>query len=91
MAQSQKHRAYINGDRIRWEGGVPEPVRTSSVEVPVEVRIPEPVEEERGQTQGEVLAALFEELAELDPFRDIEDPAAWQRELREERPLPGRE
>ncbi len=27
----------------------------------------------------------------LDPFRHIADPVAWQREIREDRPLPGRE
>jgi len=27
----------------------------------------------------------------LNPFRDVADPAAWQREMRQDRPLPGRE
>jgi hypothetical protein len=27
----------------------------------------------------------------LNPYRDIADPVAWQREIRKDRPLPGRE
>lgn len=33
----------------------------------------------------------FEAMRKLNPFRDIEDPVAWQREIRKDRPLPGRE
>lgn len=34
--------------------------------------------------------AAFERLRELNPFREIVDPVAWQREIRQDRPLPGR-
>lgn len=33
----------------------------------------------------------LEEVRKLNPYRDITDPLAWQRELREDRPLPGRD
>jgi hypothetical protein len=33
----------------------------------------------------------FEKLRELNPFREIADPVAWQREIRKDRLLPGRE
>jgi hypothetical protein len=33
----------------------------------------------------------FEKLRQLNPFRDIADPVAWQREIRQDRPLPGRD
>src|SRR5256885_1752482 len=33
-------------------------------------------------------AEILEKLSKLDPFRDIKDPVAWQREIREDRPLP---
>ena len=33
----------------------------------------------------------FKQLHELGAFADIEDPVAWQREIRQDRPLPGRE
>ena len=37
------------------------------------------------------LRELFEELARLDPFRDIDDPVEYIRELRRDPPLGGRE
>ena len=33
----------------------------------------------------------FEDLRKLDPFHQIEDPVAWQRETRKDRDLPGRD
>ena len=37
------------------------------------------------------LRELLEELALMNPFRDIEDPVEYIRELRRDRPLGGRE
>jgi antitoxin component of MazEF toxin-antitoxin module len=34
---------------------------------------------------------LFKQLQELVAFKSIKDPAAWQREIRKDRPLPGRD
>ena len=36
------------------------------------------------------MAALVR-LRELNPFREVADPVAWQREIRQDRPLPGRD
>jgi hypothetical protein len=36
------------------------------------------------------LAEALEQAAVLNPFGDITDPVAWQREQRQDRPLPGR-
>jgi hypothetical protein len=44
-------------------------------------------EEQRGNRIVEALQAL----AELGTFADIEDPVEWQRQIRKDRPLPGRE
>ena len=35
--------------------------------------------------------AALEELRKLNPYRDIADPVAWQREMREDVTQPGRE
>lgn len=43
--------------------------------------------EERRRRLGEALHQL--QLA--NPFKDITDPVAWQREIRKDRPLPGRD
>lgn len=34
---------------------------------------------------------LIKELQTLKPYSDIKDPVAWQREIRKDRPLPGRD
>ena len=35
--------------------------------------------------------AALARVRSLNPYRDIADPVAWQREIRKDRPLPGRE
>jgi len=46
--------------------------------------IPAPERRER-------LAQAFAQAVALNPFAAIADPVAWQREQRQDRPLPGRE
>jgi hypothetical protein len=41
-------------------------------------------------TEEDALAAL-RKLRELGTFKEITDPVAWQREIRKDRPLPGRD
>lgn len=41
--------------------------------------------------RGVEMAEILERLAAHYPFAEIEDPVAWQREVRQDRPLPGRE
>ena len=48
---------------------------------------PVSVEAERGKR----IKAAFLKLAELKVFADIKDPVEWQRQIRKDRPLPGRE
>lgn len=36
-------------------------------------------------------SAALEEIRKLNPYREISDPVAWQREIREDRPLPSRD
>lgn len=35
--------------------------------------------------------AALENVRKINPYRDIADPLEWQRETREDRPLPGRD
>jgi len=50
-------------------------------------RPPEPGADERGRR----LAEALRNLQAANPFKDITDPVAWQREIRQDRPLPGRD
>lgn len=36
-------------------------------------------------------ATALEKVRELNPYREIEDPVGWQRDIRQDRPLPGRD
>ncbi len=40
---------------------------------------------------GTKLAQLMEEASRKNLFAHIKDPAIWQREIRKDRPMPGRE
>jgi hypothetical protein len=56
------------------------------VEIMVEANsFSDPTEEEI-----ELVSHLFQALADMGAFAEIEDPVAWQREIRKDRPLPGR-
>jgi hypothetical protein len=79
--------ALLRGDRLEWLGEAPE----SQTDAPlhVHVTIVEPVAE--GHARGPAMAALLEKLAARGTFADIPDPVKWQRELRQDRALPGRE
>ena len=40
---------------------------------------------------GKRMAAILQRMADRNALADIDDPVKWQREIREDRPLPGRE
>ncbi len=44
-----------------------------------------------GEPNGAKLAKLMAEASKKNLFSEIKDPVAWQREIRKDRPLPGRE
>jgi hypothetical protein len=79
--------ALLRGDRLEWLEEAPE----SQTDVPlrVHVTIVEPVTE--AHTRGPAMAALLEKLAARGTFAALSDPVKWQRELRQDRALPGRE
>jgi hypothetical protein len=83
------YRALLRGDRLEWLGEAPESQTDAPLCVHVTIVEPEPVREEH--TRGPAMAALLEKLAERGAFSAVTDPVSWQRELRQERALPGRE
>lgn len=40
---------------------------------------------------GEAIARIFERMAARNALSSIKDPSAWQREIRQDRSLPGRD
>ena len=83
------YKALLRGDRLEWLGEVPDPQTDAPLTVHVTVLEQEcPV---AGHARGHAMAALLGQLAERRTFSAITDPVRWQRELRQERVLPGRE
>ena len=85
-----RYDAILRGDTLEWTGARPSELeQTKPIPVHVVLRedAPQISEEERKRRLGAALDAVIK----LNPFREIDDPVAWQREMRVDRPLPGRE
>ena len=83
------YRALLHGDRLEWLEEAPE----SQPDMPLRVHVTV-VEQERPaevHARGHAMAAILEQLAERRTFAAITDPVRWQRELRQDRVLPGRD
>ena len=50
-----------------------------------------PEDEAAVEARGRRMTEALEKLAELGTFAELKDPVEWQRELRRDRPLPGRD
>ena len=83
------YKALLQGNRLEWLEEAPAAQTDAPVSVYVTVLEHEPASEQ--QRRGHAMAALLEQLAERHTFAAIPDPVQWQRELRQDRPLLGRE
>jgi hypothetical protein len=86
----EKYRATIHGNVIEWEDDAPrELAKKGRLEVEVHV-VPrlKPIPAARRRKMADAL----EELAALPngALKSIKDPVKWQRQVRKDRPLPGR-
>ena len=75
----------LKGNRIDWRGDAPASEGVLRVHVTVLDEADD--DEQRGRRMAEAL----ERLAEREAFEGIENPSAWQRAIRNERSLPGRD
>lgn len=83
---SNIYRAILTGDRLQWAGDAPDVLRQGH-SIPVYVTIPSQASDVADSERGTRMAAILEQIANLPAAVQIEDPVAWQRELREERSL----
>ena len=74
----------LKGNRIDWSGEAPTEDQALRVHVTV-------LDAEDDKARGRRMAEALRQLAESGAFDDIDDPSEWQRAVRAERPLPGRE
>lgn len=83
---SRTYEGVLKDDRVHWTGESPSSTRPLRVRVTVVSK-----DESQPVDRGERMAQALAELADMDAFRDIDDPSAWQRQVRTDRPLPGRD
>ena len=83
----QVYKAILHGDRIEWLDGAPD----ADGPLQVYVSVPEVKGTDDSETGEKSVFELFQELADMGAFSEIEDPVAWQREIRKDRPLPFRD
>ncbi len=80
-----RYTAILRGNQLEWTGVAPaQPDRGTATPVTVIVR-------QRIPDSGRQMAAALERLAREDPPIEIGDPAQWERSLRQDRPLLGRD
>jgi hypothetical protein len=84
---AQTYRAMLRGDQVDWIDPPPQHLGETEVQITL---LPSESEDER-RARGLRAAAALERLAKAGAFDQIEDPVAWQREIRQDRPLPGRD
>ena len=82
----QTYRAILKGIRLEWTDSEPTDLNH---EQPVEVTILD--EPDRIADRRRRMAEALDELTAADAFSEISDPVEWQREIRKDRPLPGRD
>lgn len=81
------YQAILRGDWVEWLADAPEtdgPVR-------IYITISEPPDPENPPAGGKTVFESLQALADMGAFDDIEDPVAWQRQQRQDRPLPFRD
>ena len=85
------YKAKLKDDRIVWADEAPPALNGGTTDVLVTLLpgVPETAEERR--ERGERMKAALERIASCGGIQSIPDPAAWQKEMREDRPLPGRD
>jgi len=84
----QTYRAILKGDRLEWTNAAPTDL---NAEQPVEVTIVSSPTDSDVVARGRRMVEILEKLAAMNAFSEISDPVEWQREIRKDRPLPGRE
>jgi hypothetical protein len=81
------YRAILRGDRVEWIDAPPDGEHPT----PVHVTLLDEVHDLSPHERGRAMAQILEELSRGSPLAGIPDPVAWQREVRRDRDLDGRE
>jgi hypothetical protein len=80
--------AILKGNLLEWANEVP---RQGDRPVRVYVTLQEERSTLSAQLRRQRIVEILEKIATNNAFAEISDPVEWQRELRQDRPLPGRD
>lgn len=83
---SLTYAAILRDGRLEWESDAPPFPENTPLRVQVTLIDSQPVE-----TSGRRAAEALEKLASIGGLKSFGDPLEWQREVRTDRPLPGRD
>ncbi len=84
----EKYRATISGDKIEWEGEEPTALNANG-RITVDITVVDSITSAHKPDSKRAVEAL-RKIAALGGIKSIPDPVKWQREIRKDRPLPGR-
>jgi hypothetical protein len=85
------YKAILKNDHLEWREEIPKNLpKEMGVAVYVTI-LDEPIDIPEDISRGQRMAEALAQLAETNSLSEINDPAAWEREIRKERPLPDRE
>ncbi len=83
----QTFRAVLKGNSIEW---IDEAPQLGDQSIAVHITVLEETVGSDSATRGQRMAEVLEKLASNRAFSDV-DPAVWQREVRQDRSIPGRD
>lgn len=85
---AQTFQALLTGDQLQWNPSRPAVLPKDQ---PIRVNVTLFDDPATTSPSGASMSALLEQLSRIAPFADIDDPVEWQRVLRSDRSLPGRD
>lgn len=86
----RSYSAEMVDGQFNWVGESPPEATRGRVLLEVTIKSQEDSELDR-TARVERMRAAFARLRESNPFAEITDPVAWQREIRKDKPLDGRD
>ena len=85
------YKAKLKGERLQWVDEVPPLTQQDGADVLVTILHTNGRASLDKAERGARMKAALDKLATLGGISSIPDPVAWQREMRQDRPLPGRD
>ncbi len=72
---------------------LPEPMQAETLDFVqfLKTKLERNQQDAANQPNGAAIVLIMERMAARNALSSIKDPSAWQREIRQDRPLPGRE